>query len=162
MKVTTLFGILILATSCSTSSPVSEELYGTWRLVSFNVQVVETGENSALFGKSPYGFLNYGRDGRMMAIIVKENRPRPTDLAKMTDRERAELFNTVIAYSGTFKVDGDRVVHNVDISWNENWTGTAQVRNFRIEDCRLIISVDPQIGTDGRQATAVLTWEKLQ
>jgi Lipocalin-like domain len=98
----------------------------------------------------------------MFAIIARENRPKPTDLAKMTDQERAELFRTVIAYAGTFKVDGSRVVHNVDISWNESWTGTAQVRNFRIEGRRLIISVDPQIGPDGRQITAVLTWEKVQ
>jgi hypothetical protein len=130
--------------------------------VSFTQQVVGTGESADLFGKAPHGFINYGRDGRMFAIIARENRPKPTDLAKMTDQERAELFRTVIAYAGTFKLDGSRVVHNVDISWNENWTGTAQVRNFRIEGRRLIISVDPQIGPDGRQITAVLTWEKVQ
>ena len=141
--------------------PVSEELYGTWRLVSFSIQVVETGESSDLFGDAPYGYLNYGRDGRMYAIIVKDKRPNPSDLAKITEQECIELFNTVIAYSGTFEVDGGRVHHNVDISWNENWTGTTQVRNFRIEGRRLIISVDPQIGLDGRQATAVLTWEKV-
>jgi len=115
-----------------------------------------------LFGKAPHGFLHYGRDGRMYGIIVKENRPKPTDLAKMTDQERAELFKTMLAYGGTFKVDGGWVVHNVGISWNENWTGTDQVRNFRIEGRRLIISVDPQTGSDGRQITAVLTWEKVQ
>ncbi|HSB71047.1 MAG TPA: lipocalin-like domain-containing protein [Candidatus Methylomirabilis sp.] len=162
MKAATLVGVLVLAMSFSANAQVSEELYGTWRLVSFTWQVVGTGESSDLFGKAPYGFLNYGRDGRMFAIIVKENRPKPADLAKITDQERAELFRTVIAYGGTFKVDGSRVVHNVDISWNENWTGTAQVRNFRIEGRRLIISVDPQVGTEGKLITAVLTWEKLQ
>lgn len=140
----------------------TEELYGTWRLVSYTRQVVGTAESADLFGKAPHGFLNYGRDGRMIAIIVKENRPKPADLAKMTDQERAELFNTVIAYAGTFKVDGSRVVHNVDISWNENWTGTAQVRSLRLEGRRLIISADPQIGVDGRSVTPVLTWEKVQ
>lgn len=162
MKVATLVAILVLATSFSANAQVGEELYGTWRLVSFTRQVVGTGESSDLFGKAPQGFLNYGRDGRMIGIIVKENRPKPTDLAKMTDPERVELFKTMIAYGGTFKVDGGRVVHNVDISWNENWTGTAQVRNFRIEGRRLIISLDPQIGLDGRQITSVLTWEKVQ
>jgi hypothetical protein len=67
------------------------------------------------------GFLNYGRDGRMFAIIVKENRPKPTDLTKMTDQERAELFKSVIAYAGTIKVEGRRVVNSADISWNEKW-----------------------------------------
>ena len=139
-----------------------EQLYGTWRLVSFTQQVVGTDESSEAFGKAPHGFINYGRDGRMFAIIVKENRPKPTDLAKMTEPERAELFKTVISYGGTFEVEGSQVLHHVDISWNENWTGTTQVRHFRIEGRRLIISVDPQVGPDGRPITAVLTWEKVQ
>ena len=144
------------------NAQVNEELYGTWRLPSWTRQVVGTGESADLLGKAPHGVLNYGRDGRMFVIIVKENRPKHMDLAKVTDLERAELFKTMIAYGGTFKVDGGRVVHNVDISWSESWTGTAPVRNFRIEGRRLIISADPQIGSDGRQITQVLTWEKVQ
>lgn len=162
MNAATLVGILVLATTFSANAQANEELYGTWRLLSFTRQVVETGESADIFGKAPQGYTNYSRDGRMFAIIVRENRPKPTDLAKMTDAERAELFKTMLAYGGTFKLDGSRVVHNVDISWNENWTGTAQVRNFRIEGRRLIISIDPQVGSDGRRITAVLTWEKVQ
>ncbi len=161
MKASTLAGILVLLTSFGANAQV-EQLYGTWQLVSFTSEVVGTGERVDYFGKAPHGFLTYGRDGRMSAIIVSDNRPKPTDLAKLTDQERAELFKTVIAYGGTFKVEGSRVVHNVDISWNENWTGTAQVRNWRIEGRRLIISLDPQIGVEGRQSTAVLTWEKVE
>jgi Lipocalin-like domain len=96
----------------------------------------------------------------MSAIIVGDNRPKPMDLTKLTDQERAELFKTMVAYAGTFTVEGDRVVHNVDISWNENWTGTAQARHFRVEGRRLIIRGD-QIGLDGRHVIAVLTWEKF-
>ena len=52
-------------------------------------------------------------------------------------------------------------MHDVDISWNEYLTGTAQVRNFRFEGRRLIIRAGPQIGPDGREILAVLTWEKV-
>jgi Lipocalin-like domain len=162
MRPATLLGAIILATSFSANAQGSDELYGTWRLVSVTRQIVGTAESSDLFGKAPQGFINYGRDGRMFAITVRENRPKPADLAKMTDQERAELFKTMTAYAGTFKVDGSRVVHNVDISWNENWTGSAQVRNFRIDGRRLVISLDPQIGVDGKQVTSVFTWEKVQ
>ena len=85
----------------------------------------------------------------------------PPDLAKLTDQERAELFRTMAAYAGTFKVEGTRVLHHVDISWNENWTGSVQVRSFRLEGRRLIITGGPQIGPDGREVIAVLTWEKV-
>ena len=162
MKAATLAVIFVLAASVPATARANEELYGTWRLLSFTRQVVDTGETANIFGKSPHGYITYGRDGRVFAIIVREDRPKPADLAKITDAERAELFKTMLAYGGTFKAEGSRVVHNVDISWNENWTGTAQVRNFRIDGNRLIISVDPQIGGDGRRITSVLTWEKVQ
>jgi hypothetical protein len=70
-------------------------------LVSYTQIIVATGEKSEIFGKAPRGFVNYGRDGRMMVLIVKDQRPKPTDLAKMTDHERADLFRTLVAYAGT-------------------------------------------------------------
>ena len=166
MKASTLLGFIALSTcllSPLAANAQVEELYGTWRLVSWTRELVDTGERSDMLGKAPHGFLAYGRDGRMMGMIVRENRPKPADLAKLTDPERAELFKSMIAYGGTFKVEGSRVVHNVDISWNENWTGTAQVRNFRIEGRRLTISTEPQLsGIDGKRNIAVLVWEKIQ
>jgi GNAT superfamily N-acetyltransferase len=42
------------------------------------------------------------------------------DLITMPPRTK-----TMVAYAGTIKVEGTRVLHNVDISWNENWTGSA-------------------------------------
>jgi hypothetical protein len=140
-----------------------EQLYGTWRLVNWTRQVVGTHERTEIFGNAPHGFLNYGRDGRMSVIIVRANRAKPPDLAKLTDQDRAELFKSMTAYGGTFKVDGSRVVHNVDISSNENWSGTTQVRNFRIDGRTLTITTDPiSSPVDGKQNVAELTWEKLQ
>jgi hypothetical protein len=139
-----------------------EQLYGTWRLVSYTREVVGTGERANIFGNAPHGFLTYGLDGRMSAIIVGDNRPKPLDLAKLTDQERAELFKTVVAYAGTYKVEGSQVVHNVDISWNKHMTGTAQTRNFWLEGRGLIISAGPQIGSDGSEIIAVFTWERVE
>jgi hypothetical protein len=63
---------------------------------------------------------------------------------------------------GTFEVVGSQVMHKLDISWNEAWTGTTQRRNFRIDGSRLTIQVSPQIGVDGRRSTAVLIWDKVR
>jgi hypothetical protein len=108
----------------------AESLYGTWRLLSNPRELVATGERVDIFGQAPQGFITYGRDGRMSAIIVGDNRPKPPDLAKLTDQERAELFRTMAAYAGTFKVEGTRVLHHVDISWNENWTAPSRSAAF--------------------------------
>lgn len=140
-----------------------EKLYGTWKLVSFTQRIVATGETIDVFGRSPSGFLSYSRDGRMNAILVKDKRPRPADMAQATTEDKAQLFSSMYAYAGTFTVDGKTVTHHVDISWNENWTGTHQVRNVRLEGDRLYISTNPQSnGIDGKIVVGELVWEKVK
>jgi len=143
-------------------SDEKEKLYGTWRLVSDVRQDVETGSKTDNFGKHPKGYLSYARDGRMSAIEVAEDRPRPADLSKLGDADRAALFRTLLAYAGTFSFDGKVVTHHVDISWNNNWTGTDQVRNVRIEGRMLYITTNVQPSPiDGKPSIGMLTWEKV-
>jgi hypothetical protein len=139
-----------------------EELYGSWTLVSWTRRLLDTGETVEAFGKTPRGFLSYGRDGRVFFIMTKENRARPDDLARLTDAERAELYNTMVAYAGTYTFDGTVATCHVDVSWNEAWTGTAQVRHVKFEDDRLVWSTNPQSGVDGQRSQSVFVWEKLR
>jgi hypothetical protein len=137
-------------------------LHGTWRLVSFTQTILATGEKIDVFGKSPQGFITYGNDGRMMVLMVKDGRPRPSDLAKITDQERAELFRTMVAYAGTYTVEGDTVRHKLDVSWNQIFTGTDQVRNIELDGCKFIMSTNPQPRSqDGQTAVSVMTWERI-
>jgi lipocalin-like protein len=141
----------------------NEELYGTWRLESFTQTILATGETIDVFGKAPQGFIHYGRDGRMMVLMVKDARPKPSDLSKMTDQERVELFKTLVAYAGTYEVDAKTVTHHLDISWNQIFTGTDQVRNIEFDGCKFIMSTNPQPRSqDGDVAISVLTWERLE
>jgi len=140
----------------------AEELYGTWRLVSNTREVLATGETTYAFGKSPHGFIHYGRDGRMMVLVVGDKRPKPKDLAKVTDQERVELFKTCLAYSGTYDYDGKTVTHHIDISWNETWTGTDGVREVKFEGNKLILTSRPAPDfIDGKVSRAVVTWEQV-
>ena len=139
-----------------------DEIYGTWRLLSFVRRNVDTGTEENPYGKTPLGFLSLSRDSRWLVLIVGDSRPKPADLAKITTQEQVELFNSMVAYGGGFTLEGNRVITDVDISWNENWTGTRQPRNFRIEGHRLIISVDPQVGPNGKRVTALATWQRMR
>jgi hypothetical protein len=155
--------VLALLSAAGSRAVGNEDLYGTWRLLSFTQRVVATGEKSDVLGKAPHGFLSYGRDGRMSAILVKDGRFKPADMAKVTGEERAELFSTMIAYAGTFIFDGKTVTHHVDISWNENFTGTDQVRHIKLEGGKLYITTNPQpSGIDGKVIVMELTWEKVK
>jgi hypothetical protein len=139
----------------------NRELFGTWRLVSFTQRILATGETIDVFGKAPQGFISYGRDGRMMVLMVKDARPKPSSLATMTDRERVELFQTMVAYAGTYTADSGSVTHHLDISWNQIFTGADQVRNIEFDGCKFIMSTNPQPRSqDGQVAVSVLTWER--
>ena len=130
--------------------------------MSFTRTLVESGEKTDVFGKQPHGYITYGKDGRMMVLIVKSERHKPEDMAKVTDEQRAELFKGMIAYGGTYTFDGKAVTHHIDISANENWTGTNQVRNVRFDGSRLVLSTNPQPSSyDGKVGVGVLTWEKV-
>jgi hypothetical protein len=163
MKIPRLLCFLYLLSCVGASAIEKEDLYGTWRLVSDVRQDVATGVRTDNLGKSPHGFLSYGRDGRMSAIVVADGRHKPADLAKLSDQDRAALFKTMISYGGTFSFDGKVVTHHVDISWNENWTGTDQIRNVKLEGRRLYITTNPQPSpVDGKMTIGILTWEKVE
>ena len=155
--------LLILLSPITAQALDVEELYGTWKVLSFTQHFVETGETKDVFGKTPTGFLSYSRDGRMNAILVSDTRPRPAEMAQATTEEKAQLLTSMYAYTGTFTVDGNTVIHHIDVSWNENWTGTEQVRNVRLEADKLYISTNPQSnGFDGKIIVGELVWEKVK
>ncbi len=140
--------------------PPANPLLGTWKLQSFRMVYADSGEEVESFGAHPGGYLSYGSDGRMQAIVVRDDRKPPG--AVPTDAEKIELFNGMAAYAGTYTIDGDTVRHHVDISWIEAWTGTTQVRRFRIEGNVLYIqSPAARDPLDGRLGSAVLVWTKV-
>jgi hypothetical protein len=138
-----------------------EELYGTWKLVSSQRKIVDTGETLDTFGASPSGIITYGKDGRMSAILVRNDRPKADSIEKMSDSQRSELFRTMVVYAGTYKFDGKSIEHHIDISWNEVWTGMTQVRDIRKEGDRLIYTTrSAPFPGHGKISIATVVWEK--
>lgn len=135
---------------------------GTWKLLSFTTEDLATGEKIALFGAHPGGYLNYGSDGRMYAILLKEGLKAPVDLVP-THTECIKLYSGLCSYAGTYSVEGDRISHHIDASWNPAWTGTTQVRQFRIDGQYLHIRTLPDRNpVSGKQSVSVLVWIKVE
>jgi beta-glucanase (GH16 family) len=136
-------------------------LLGTWKLKSF-VQVLETGEHYNVYGERPDGYISYSADGRMYAIVTSDGRPKPRD-ENPPDDELIRLHNTMFAYAGTYTAEGDKLIHRVDISWNQSFTGTEQVRHYRLDGEILTITTAPTTFTmDGREGHLVAAWEKVK
>ena len=158
-------GILFLASLQASAQPhptCGGPQLGTWKLESYVTQDLTTGQKTPLFGLHPSGYLSYGADCRMSAILIKEGRKPPSTFVP-TNAERIDLYNGFIAYAGTYRIEGDTVSHLVDASWNQSWTGTTQVRTFKIDGNTLSITTLPtKNALTGRQSTSLLVWTKVE
>jgi hypothetical protein len=153
---------LMLVLSASLASAGENPVLGTWKLKSFVREVSATGERYNQMGEHPTGYLSYSSDGRMYAIITGDHRIKPHDVAP-TDEDRAKLHRTLTAYAGTYTLDVEKVIHHVDVSWNEAWTGTDQVRFYKLGGNTLTITSAPNKSpVDGREGRAILVWEKVK
>ena len=107
-------------------------IVGTWKLVSYVVEVQATGEKLPVMGEKPSGYVAFLPEGRVFFVLTGEGRQPPR-----THQDRAQLLDTLVAYTGTYSADGNTWTTNVDVAWNPEWVGTRQVRSFRLEGDRL-------------------------
>jgi len=100
----------------------------------------------------------------MMVMIVGGERKKPVG-AVATPEEAQALLTSMLAYAGTYTIDGQAktVVHHIDISWDQARTGTDQVRSYKLEGKRITLtteaSADP---ATGKKTVRTLVWEKLE
>ena len=139
-----------------------EVLEGTWKLISSIRTNTATGVSVDNHGPNPRGFITYTRDGRLAVLIVRNDRPKPKDTAKITEQERSQLFSSMLAYAGTYKFDGKTIEHQIELSWNEFWSGTKQIRDVRREGNRLIYTTRPSTSADGSITFNTMIWEKVK
>ena len=111
-----------------------DKVAGIWKLVSYEVEVQATGQKGPVMGEKPTGYAMFSPEGRVFFVLTGEAR-KPAK----TDQERAELLSTLVAYSGTYSVEGDKWTTNVDVAWNPEWVGTKQVRDFKLDGERLMV-----------------------
>lgn len=160
--------VIAVAAAFVTASPAfaldPPDLHGTWKLASATRKLVDTGEViDAYGGPRPTGWINYGKDGRMMVVCAFEGRDKPSANDKMTDDDRIKLHKTFFAYAGEYEFDGKKVTHKIDTSWNEAWTGTSQVRDVEYRDNTLILKTTPfKFNVDGKMSVITLVWEKYR
>jgi hypothetical protein len=131
-------------------------LVGSWKLVAYRIVVANEAPRAAL-GEHPNGYLILTPQGRMSALLTAGDRKFGS-----SDAERAELWKSMVAYSGEYRTEGNDFVTTVDASWNEVWNGTEQRRHYKIEADRLSIVTVPQPSPiyGGKTYYAELVWQR--
>ena len=145
-----------------TPRAAASDLVGTWRLRRWEA-VGEDGSRTHPLGERVEGILVYTAAGTMITVIGPADRPRlssPDPLRGGPVEERLGAAETFIAYAGSYRVEGEDVVHTVVMSLYPNWVGTRQVRHLALPDQRtLVLMTDPFL-VDGRRAVQRLTWTR--
>ena len=131
-------------------------LVGQWRLLSFEIENQQSGHKLSGFGPNPKGRLVI-LPGAFIVILTAACRAVPR-----TDEERSAAFKQTIAYSGPFEIEGDLIKVKVDVTSNEAWGNTVQVRSFKVLNSRLhLVSAWAPSPIDSNAIVrGILEWER--
>ncbi|MFJ8933008.1 lipocalin-like domain-containing protein [Streptomyces sp. NPDC102364] len=122
----------------------ADDLIGAWRLVSFEELDDDTGATSeGPLGAGPCGRLIYTRDGHVSVNMMRGADPGPVPY---------------MGYAGTWRLDGSRVVHRIEVTARPDWVGTEQSRKATLEDGRLTLWAETHI--EGVRHRRVLVWRR--
>jgi hypothetical protein len=157
------FALCAPSTFGQTESEIRERILGTWKLVSMEETMKDgTTRPFPSFGPHAKGFLMYQRDGYMCAQIVNPDRPKWADPEHATSEEKLAAADGTFAYCGRYEIDVKQqwIVHLPEVATDPGFMGSRQIRPYRFEGSRLILSDveknDPAI------TRWKIVWEKLQ
>ena len=135
---------------------------GAWSLVSYEARTAEGGVSYPI-GRDAIGYIMYTPDGHMSIAIMSANRANYAsgDLRGGTVEEKLAAAETYLSYCGRYELNGDEVVHHVEVAFFPNRVGTSQVRTFRISGDTLSLSTPPML-IEGKQQTGHLVWQRAK
>ena len=138
---------------------IEHPIVGGWELVSWTITQGE--KISHPYGKQAVGRILYTSDGQMSATIARSDRPRMSHPvpAKAPDGEKLAAFDSYFSYGGGFHIEGDDVVHRVELSLNPNFAGSGQRRRMTFDGVYLTLSADEE--TDKGLKHHAIRWKKV-
>jgi Lipocalin-like domain len=119
------------------AAPDRNAVVGSWKMVSYQ-RVLDDGVPQNGLGEHPKGVVIFTPEGRAVLLTTADGRK-----AAANDADRAELWKSMVAYTGKYRIEGNDLITSVDVSWNEEWNGTEQLRHFKIEGDQLIFTTSP-------------------
>ena len=136
-------------------------LLGNWKLKSWTTEVIDTKQRLSFFGDAPKGYIHFGSDARVFAVLTAEHRKVVT-----SEADQIAAFSTLVAYTGRFKIDGDKLITTVDVSADPGMVGKDLVRFFKSDGATLeiitapFISDKPAHDLGGKLLQSYLLWQR--
>jgi len=147
---------LVLVLLISTPSLGQQSLVGTYKIIS--QEVVVDGTPIYSMGNAPRGYLVI-TPTRAVFFFTAGNRKFGTSAD-----EKAALLDTLVGWSGTYRIEGSKMMISADASWTEVFTGRVEVRNFTVSGNRLTLRGEPAPHPRDPSKTSfvVNVWEKVE
>ncbi|WP_392553560.1 lipocalin-like domain-containing protein [Orbus wheelerorum] len=136
------------------------QIQGVWQLVSYVIEVKQTGEKFPPMGDHPQGYTIFTPEGRTWFMLTGDGRKSAN-----TVEEKAQLLDTMVAYAGEYRIEGDKWITSVQVAWNPAWVGTEQARQFKIEGDTLQVLTPWRVmpnWADKGETRSIITFKRLK
>lgn len=142
--------------------PGPDDLIGAWELDNWRITFSDDRPDTYPYGEDAKGFLIYERSGRMSVMISDADRPQLSDanIRRAPVEEKVAAFDSFFGYCGTWRLEGERVVHAVELALNPNFVGTEQVRGMEYAPGRLTL-IEQSTTRTGATMRNQLAWRKI-
>jgi hypothetical protein len=147
--------ILVFALLAPLQCLAQPSLLGTYKLVSNDLRL--DGVPIQPMGKSQHGYLVITPKVMLSFFTADQRKIGATIDAK------AALLDSLSAWAGPWRAEGDKIYVDIDTAWTEVWRGKPQVRTYELNGKRLTLIVAPQPSATqpGKTLTSRSVWEKI-
>ena len=160
ISVTTTF-LLALPAVAWGQNPASD-IVGVWKVVSIETKEVQSGKVTRPLGDQLTGTFTFTRGGNFSGMVFRTDR-KPPVAPNATEAERVALFNSLVAYNGTYRTEGDKLVMKIENSHIQSWNGTERILTIEIGGRRLTGRSAPlKAASTGLEVVAENVWERLE
>ena len=161
MAAAALFALLASAEPAP-AQELASAIVGSWKLTSFARKELATGNTIRPFGERPAGHLIYTKDGTGAYVIAAEKRPSPG--INPSEAERLELYRTIVAASGRYRVEANsKVVFTPEATTNQATIGREQAFHIQVVGKTLTSTSAPlKSPMDGQEVVIVTTFERVE
>jgi hypothetical protein len=145
MRLAIAFSVILTLLVCkhaAAGEDPADRLVGSWRVVSLKMSYVGENTEQDVLGANPIGRIVYSADRHFAVFISRRDRKPPHN-----DADATALLHSMVAYTGAFRIEGDRVIYTIDGAWNESYP-KEQVRILRVDgDTLTSTAPEPQPST---------------
>jgi hypothetical protein len=149
--------MLLMSAWPAGAEEIASPIVGLWKLTSNTTKIVATGAMERQAGEHPIGYQLFTKGGHMMFVQAAENRKPPAGAAP-TDAERVAMFNSLVAYAGTYKLNGSKVLTHFET----NAVPGIGDRSYAMEISgnKLTLTADPFKNANGQEIVSIRTFER--